>query len=187
MCPRQHTLVADRDGKGVYLDISGMYASIMKNDNLPYGKTMWKPAEQIDTLMIMVRRLQQEQRVAPKSWRQINEAIEAKFGLFIADADFQDHPHNLEPVVQFRDVNHGNATRFTVARRQDNITNVDVALLVASGGTVFRIDRCLTWEFKGNIMEPWIVKCNEMKKQGELTGNGALKSFGKLLANSAYG
>ena len=36
-------------------------------------------------------------------------------------------------------------------------------------------------------MNPWILKANALKKEGELTGNGAKKSFGKLLANSAYG
>ena len=36
-------------------------------------------------------------------------------------------------------------------------------------------------------MNPWIVKCNALKKEGELEGNAAKKAFGKLLANSAYG
>ena len=36
-------------------------------------------------------------------------------------------------------------------------------------------------------MNPWILKCNTLKKEGELTGNSAKKAFGKLLANSAYG
>ncbi len=36
-------------------------------------------------------------------------------------------------------------------------------------------------------MNRWIVKFNALKKEGELTGNSAMKAFGKLLANSAYG
>jgi hypothetical protein len=31
--------------KGVYLDISGMYASIMINELLPYGKAGWMTQE----------------------------------------------------------------------------------------------------------------------------------------------
>ena len=39
VCPRQHTTV---DGeKYCYLDISGMYASIMREEQLPYGKARW--------------------------------------------------------------------------------------------------------------------------------------------------
>jgi hypothetical protein len=36
-------------------------------------------------------------------------------------------------------------------------------------------------------MSKWISKTLDIKKEGEMTGNGAKKSFGKLLANSAYG
>lgn len=78
-------------------------------------------------------------------------------------------------------------TRYTVERRKDVLSSVDVSLILASGGTIYSVSKCMFWESSGQIMNPWIVKANALKKEGELSGNGAKKAFGKLLANSAYG
>ena len=67
------------------------------------------------------------------------------------------------------------------------MTSIDIALIIASGGAIYNITKSMYWESFGNVMNPWIVKCNNLKKEGELTGNSAKKSCGKLLANSAYG
>ena len=91
---------------------------------------------------------------------------------------------NLEPVVQYKQ---NGKTKYTVERRTDVLTSVDVALIIASGGKVFGISKCMYWESQKEIMNPWIMKCNALKKEGELSGNSAKKTFGKLLANSAYG
>jgi hypothetical protein len=38
VCPRQHVFEGE---KAVYLDISGMYAAIMRLEALPFGKANW--------------------------------------------------------------------------------------------------------------------------------------------------
>jgi hypothetical protein len=52
---------------------------------------------------------------------------------------------NLEPVVQFKK---NGKTVYTVERRTDVITSVDVALIIASGGKIHKISKILTWENK---------------------------------------
>ncbi len=91
---------------------------------------------------------------------------------------------NLEPVIQYKK---DGKTIYTVERRTDVLTSVDIALIIASGGKIYNISQCMTFESYGFIMRPWITKCNALKKEGELQGNSAKKAFGKLLANSAYG
>jgi hypothetical protein len=78
-------------------------------------------------------------------------------------------------------------TRYTVERRTDTLTSVDIALIIASGGKVHSINRVISWESCDKVMAPWIEKCLAVKKEGELSGNSAMKAFGKLLANAAYG
>ena len=42
VCPRQHKFDSGVEGdQGVYLDISGMYASIMRLELMPYGQAVW--------------------------------------------------------------------------------------------------------------------------------------------------
>jgi hypothetical protein len=107
--------------------------------------------------------------------------------MFQAEVDFEENPHNLEPVIQYKDPKYGGKTRFTLERRVDTLTSVDIAIVIASGGTIHSVARAMFWESHTTLMNPWIEKCNTLKKQGELTGNSAMKAFGKLLANSAYG
>jgi hypothetical protein len=91
---------------------------------------------------------------------------------------------NLEPIIQYKK---DGKTIYTVERRTDVLTSVDIALIIGSGGTIHSVSKCMTFEYNGHIMKPWIKKCNALKKEGELEGNSAKKAFGKLLANSAYG
>lgn len=51
---------------------------------------------------------------------------------------------NLEPIVQFKDEN--GKTRWTLERRTDVLTSIDLSLIVASGGKVHSINRVLRWE-----------------------------------------
>ena len=179
VCPRQHVFEAKNDkNKGVYLDISGMYASIMKNEILPFGKANWKTNEQLATLNNTIKSYEK------KDWRKLYEQLTKDFGMFVAEVEFRENPMNLEPIVQYKS---NDKTRYTVEKRTDILTSIDIALIIASGGAIYNITKSMYWESFGNVMNPWIVKCNNLKKEGELTGNSAKKSFGKLLANSAYG
>jgi len=46
-----------RDCRAVYLDISGMYVSIMRTKAFPYGKSSWMTPEQITDLDKFVKGL----------------------------------------------------------------------------------------------------------------------------------
>ena len=91
---------------------------------------------------------------------------------------------NLEPVIPFKK---DGKTLYTVERRTDVITLQDIAMIIASGGNIHSISRVMTWEKHTQLMREWILKANDIKKQGELEGNSAKKAIGKLLANAAYG
>ena len=71
-----------------------MYASIMANELLPYGKCMWLDEKQVQVLYNTVTQYGRKD-----SWRKIYEALTKSFGLFVAECDFQENPMNLEPVV----------------------------------------------------------------------------------------
>ena len=134
VCPRQHTTV---DGeKYVYLDISGMYASIMRTESLPYGKARWLDETELKVLEKTVLATEK------KDWRIIYESLTKRFGLFIAEADFEENHHNLEPVIQYKG---SGKTRYTLERRTDTITSVDLAIILASGGKVHGLTRAITW------------------------------------------
>ena len=47
---------------------------------------------------------------------------------------------NLEPVIQYKDKN---ITKYTVQRRTDILTSLDIALIISSGGHIFGINRVL--------------------------------------------
>lgn len=155
-----------------------MYASIMRQETLPYGKAMWMDERQTRILDNTVRDFERSE------WRSIFDSLTKRFGLFVAEVDFEENPHNLEPVIQYKGTG---KTRYTLERRTDTITSVDISLVIASGGKIHSVKRALMWECNTKLMNPWIEKANALKKEGELTGNSAKKSFGKLLANSAYG
>jgi hypothetical protein len=85
--------------------------------------------------------------------------------LFTAEVDFEENKMNLEPVIQYKK---NGKTIYTVERRSDILTSIDIALIIASGGKIFNISKCMTFESNGHIMRPWITKCNALKKEGEL-------------------
>ena len=85
---------------------------------------------------------------------------------------------NLEPVIQYK---LNGCTKFTVQRRTDVITSIDI------GGTIHSIDKVLSWELNGQILNKWIEKTLQHKNEGQRTGNSGLKAFGKLEANATYG
>lgn len=100
----------------------------MRYESLPYGKSRWMDEREAKTLERTLVSLQRD------DWRKVFDSITKRFGLFIAEVDFEENPHNLEPVIQYKDPNHGSKTRYTLERRIDIITSVDVALIIASGG-----------------------------------------------------
>lgn len=150
----------------------------MRVENLPYGKARWLDENELKVLEKTIITTEKNE------WRVIFESLTKRFGLFIAEVDFEENKHNLEPVIQYKE---SGKTRYTLERRTDIITSIDVALIIKSGGKVHRITRVITWEFSGKIMNPWTEKANALKKEGELSGNSAKKAIGKLLANSSYG
>ena len=104
-----------------------MYASIMRGELLPYGKAIWFDERQTRILDNTVREIERAE------WRTILESLTKRFGLFVAEVDFEENPHNLEPIVQYKGTG---KTRYTLERRTDTLTSIDIALIIASGGKV---------------------------------------------------
>ena len=104
--------------------------------------------------------------------------------MFIAQVDFEENPSNLEPIIQYKK---NGKTIYSVERRVDIITIIDIALIISSGGKIHSIDKCMFFKSYDTYMNPWIEKCNALKKKGELEQNTAMKTLGKLMANSSYG
>ena len=92
VCPRIHQISSDdkfeenidqdesmNHGKYVYLDISGMYVSIMRNEVMPYGKAQFCSKVELEAMQKMGQTFKQTH-----SWRTIYSKLTEKFGLFIA-------------------------------------------------------------------------------------------------------
>lgn len=56
--------------------------------------------------------------------------------MFLAEVDFEENKMNLEPVIQYKK---DGKTIYTVERRTDVLTSVDIALIIASGGKIYNI------------------------------------------------
>lgn len=59
-----------------------MYASIMANESLPYGRASWLDDAQVKILSNTVNRCK------TSNWRHIFDAITKAFGLFVCEVDF---------------------------------------------------------------------------------------------------
>lgn len=99
-----------------------MYASIMRNEIFPFDKARFLTEEQIKKVDEYVKNIEKL-----NSWRDIYNLLTRQYGLFIAEVDFEENPMNLEPVIQYK---YNGKTTFTVERRTDIITSVDIALVI---------------------------------------------------------
>ena len=88
-------------------------------------------------------------------------------------------------MVQYK--NEKGKTTYTLERRTDTLTSVDIAMVLASGGSIFNLTKCMYWSKQGKLLSDWIAKCNKMKLEAGLEGNTGKRNFAKLLANGAFG
>ena len=70
-----------------------MYASIMRNESLPFGKARFAEQQVVELLMNSIAKFE---KIA---WRDIFNSLTKKFGLFLAECNFSENPHNLEPII----------------------------------------------------------------------------------------
>jgi len=97
----------------------------MRTESLPFGKARWLDDQQLKVLEKTIMTTEKNE------WRVIFESLTKRFGLFIAEVDFEENKNNLEPVIQYKGTG---KTRYTLERRTDTITSIDIVLIIASGG-----------------------------------------------------
>ena len=159
-----------------FLDISGMYVYLMKKHDYPYGKSRYASVHELETF---------------------NSELEIQdysnfFGnkFFVAEVDCQPNECDLEPSIG----RHENGKLiWDCSRRRGKYTSVDLETLIKSRGKIFKVHKMLIWNFDTNIFAKWMNKTLEIKNKGEemnqkaSKSGDALRSFGKLLGNAAYG
>jgi len=97
----------------------------------------------------------------------------------------------LEPPIGRHDKD--GRLRWDCTRRKEYYNSVDIQTLIKSQGTIYSIEHILYWTQQDNIFEKWMNFTLELKDEGskinkECKGSGdGLRTFGKLLGNSAYG
>ena len=155
-----------------YLDISGMYVSLMKDNAYPYGAPEWAAPSEIADILAMCK--------------DKNRWSELKTTFFVAEADLELHPMELEPPIAHKDPDTGR-TVWNNLRRVQKLTNLDIWLALVNEGTVYEIRTVLLWRKSGFIFKKWMDKTLDMKNEGEATGKKALRNFGKLCGNSTFG
>jgi ATP-dependent DNA helicase PIF1 len=157
----------------VMLDVNGMYPSVMKNWEMPYGVPEWGTFEDLDRVAQILS--------DPFQWNRL-----LKDQCFIARVDYQGRRDEFEPPYALK--NDDGKTVWDVAKQTDTVmTCWDIYLVLKTGGTVDNISQILIWPRKTKIYEQWIDKCFELKEKGERENNRAMRSFGKLLSNTAFG
>jgi hypothetical protein len=196
-CPRiiyGQTEGADDHGH-IYVDISGMYMSILERASFPHGKPQWIAqegvAEHVQLIIAQAERLKKMARkngfhpihYAPMGSESSPEGkVLADF--WIADIEFQENEHSLEPVLP---VKTKQGTFYNLARRTARITSYDLLLILLNGGTYFGCGQMLHFPNNNEWMGEWSKKCRIGKQDAKKAGNSALTTFWKLMANASYG
>jgi hypothetical protein len=157
----------------VYLDISGMYVSLMKDHKYPYGQPKWAAPQDVD----LVRDICNDPD--PNRWTLLRDMF------FIAEVDLELHPMEVEPPIAYK--NHLGRTTWGIGRRVQKLTSIDLYLVLRNEGKVHSVNTMLIWDKSAPIFKRWMEKTLDMKERGEREGKEALRSFGKLCGNTTFG
>jgi len=177
--PRVKKIDNSTGKKYVMLDISGMYAYIMKTFSFPYGPSKFMDKEELNNINKQVQKIMS---YVEKDTRKIF----AELGYFIAQCDFEENENNLEPSIQYKCPT-TKKTLWTNSRRKQTITSIDLAIILKNGGKVYNISRVLKWDVSSQVFSKWIEYTLSIKNEGKRTHQPAKTAFGKILANAAYG
>ena len=160
----------------VYLDISGMYVSIMLNEMFPYDEGNYATNKELDKYNKLIIEGKNILEYLPK--------------FYIAEVDIQPNPNDLEPPIG----RHENGKLiWDCSRRSGWYNSIDVANTLESRGTLYKIEKMYYWKKEAKVFETWMKKTLEIKQEGDRlnkieAGSGdAMRSFGKTSGNATYG
>ena len=185
----------------MYGDISGMYASVQENYDLPYGEVferpgdletqtlvrdVWNTAKRLNNPMILACPHQHKDKVR-FHWQ------------FLATVTLDYPDLILEPGVSFKvpDNESGyykNLKGRTIhglsldgEPRTQTLTCVDIATAMADGADLIEVFDVTFWECSGPINSEYIKMLSAKKSQAEAEGNKGVRELSKLSSNAYYG
>lgn len=161
----------------VYLDISGMYVSAMRENHFPYGIHQWliyeSDTQQLENIRLKLNTGKYTLKNIP---------------MFIARVSIEFNQNDLEPSSPYRLKARDNAHQTNLiwgVQNQQEVTYSSVLLyqLCLRGAKVGRIHKCMIWGKKCKMFEKWMDFTLQVKN----AGGSATRKFGKILGNATYG
>lgn len=149
----------------VLLDMCGMYSSVMRDGDYPYGAPHWGSPDECAVLLQLLQ-------------------FGGNLPFTIAEVDCALHPMELEPCVGYR---LNGATVWDTGRRTQCYSNVALNLIRANAGTFYGVNRMLVWPSSCKLFQEWIIMTETIKAQGKADKSEGLEKLGKNLANNTYG
>jgi hypothetical protein len=113
-----------------------------------------------------------------------------KLPLFIAEVEFTNNPHDLEPAVGRSNMvgNSRCGVKWDVGVRcRQWMTSLDIYLVYASGGQVHEYHEIIRFDSIGKPYKPWVEDCFKNKKEAQEAGNRARRKQEKDGANTTFG
>lgn len=169
----------------VYMDVHGMYVSIMHNREFPYGPhTELINQEANDEFTKWLKLLR-------KMNKRGQDLRENKLPMFVCRVDVVTNKKEVEAPLPQRGyyslsenkvLDKGGLFWTNQDKVQEYYNSVDLILALRNGCVLKNCTWMLKWEKKGPILRTWMEKTLAIRARG-----GAFKSQGKLLGNSTYG
>ena len=184
----------------VFLDISGMYCYIMKEYNFPYGSANYASKIELDRYNFLIKNKQYDQLLL--------EMPE----FYICEADCKPNDKDIDVRIGRHEKNR---LHWDCKRRSTCYNSIDIKILLKNKGDLFEIKKVLVWKKSEKVFEKWMHKALSLKDKGEQMNENekkekkilkeeakkqglnyeiklnkpgeAMRSMGKLLADSAYG
>ena len=179
--PNALRLIEENGRYYIYCDISGMYCDIMLKRDVPYGQKVWMTKPELKETLKFLNGLQSYK--GKKLFKLTGDIYEKKvleiikdLPLTIIDAEFEENPYTLNPVVQYKDRD-GKIlkTRYKNGRRRQKVSILSLIQIVLKGGHIYELFDGIRYECKGKILAPWVQKCLDKKIKGKNMNKASIK------------
>jgi len=159
-----------------YLDIKSMYVTAMQRYPYMWGVHEFMSKESHpDILNAWEIKLKQ-----CRHWEDIRDHENP----FFMKITYEHHASETEPLTAIKK---DNKLHWTLHKRTDWKTWIDIALLIKNRATIHAIEKICIWPRKYPIFRKWIEKTFAGKKKAEIEGLNGLKRMCKDWGNSTYG